>query len=813
MSADSPEADDHPQPTAALAETADWESPAPAPPILGDSPEPFPFLGPPQAPHEIGRLGSYGVLKLLGAGGMGLVFSAEDRQLQRRVALKVMKPHLAAEPRARQRFLREARAAAAVEHDHVIAIYQVGEERGVPYLAMPHLQGETLHARLQRECRLPVAEIVRIAREVADGLAAAHERGLIHRDIKPANLWLEAARQRVKILDFGLARAVGDQTRLTLSGAVVGTPWFMSPEQARGEEVDPRSDLFSLGCVVYQMCTAEPPFQGTDVLSVLSALALHQPPSPAEAAPDTPQSVSSLVMRLLMKEAGERPGSARMVVDELDRIAGELSGGSTRRAAPSPGSSPGSLGAKAAPRPPIDSIAVLPLANEGGDPDAEYLSDGISEGVIDVLSQLSTVRVLARNTVFRYKGQHVDAREVGRALGVSAVVIGRLLQRGNRLIIKAELVQTTDGTRLWGCHFDRELADILTIEQSLSREIAENLRLRLTGEDQQRLTRRHTESAEAYRLYLQGRYHWNKRSGEGLRKSIKLYEQAIDLDPAYALAYTGIADALVNLGGWGHVASRETYPRAKAAALRALAIDDALAEAHVSLAVVQKEYDWDWPAAEQSYLRALELNPNYALAWMWYGEYLSCVGRHPEGIAALQRAGELDPLSLPIHATLGRHGYYFARRYDQAIAQLRKTLEMDENFWIPHLWIGLLYAAEGRIPEALAACETARRLDDNLETLGVLGYAYARAGRQQDAAEMLNSLRQLAERRYVSPMLLALIATGLGDHEQAFAWLEQAWQDRAQMMSELLVETAFDPLRADLRFDELLRRVGLMPSR
>ncbi|HUG93010.1 MAG TPA: serine/threonine-protein kinase, partial [Planctomycetaceae bacterium] len=533
---DSPDADSpQRQPLSAppaIAETAAWESSAPAADVeAADPAESFPFLAPPRAPHEIGRLGGYGVLELLGAGGMGLVFLAEDRQLQRRVALKVMKPQLAAEARSRQRFLREARAAAAVEHEHVIAIYQVGEGRGVPYLAMPLLAGEALHARLRREGRLPAAEIVRIGRETAEGLAAAHDRGLIHRDIKPANLWLEGPKQRVKILDFGLARAVADTTELTASGAVVGTPWYMSPEQARGEQVDPRSDLFSLGCVLYQMCTGEPPFKGTDVLSVLSALALHHPPPPAELASDLPADVSRLVMELLAKDARERPASARAVAEELDHIARELAGTAVRRTPAAHEVASGSSPARPASRRTIDSIAVLPLVNEGGDPDAEYLSDGISEGVIDVLSQLSTVRVLARNTVFRYKGQQVDAREVGRALGVSAVVIGRLLQRGNRLIIKAELVQTTDGARLWGCHFDRELADILTVEQTLSREIAENLRLRLTGEDQQRLTRRHTQDPEAYRFYLQGRYHWNKRSEEGLRKSIKLYEQAIDLDP------------------------------------------------------------------------------------------------------------------------------------------------------------------------------------------------------------------------------------------------------------------------------------------
>ena len=800
-----PTPSDHPVPgelTSSLPETL--RSPDPT--------SPYPFLAAPQAPDELGQLGPYRVLQLLGAGGMGLVFAAEDRQLKRRVALKVMKPHLAADADARHRFLREAQAAAAVEHDHVVAIYQVGEDRGVPFLAMPLLQGEALEARLRREGRLPVPEVLRIGREIADGLAAAHDRGLIHRDIKPANLWLEAGKQRVKILDFGLARAVADRTHLTQPGTLVGSPQYMSPEQARGERGDPRSDLFSLGCVLYRLCTGEPPFKGSDVLSVLSALALHQPEPPTASAPGTPHDLSDLVMRLLAKDPSARPASARSVAEEVRGMERERGDAPAPYPSPLPlpRPAPGAAGEAGTPsQRVIDSLAVLPLANVGGDPDTEYLSEGISESLITILSQLPRLRVLARSTVFHYKGPATDAREIGRALGVRAVLTGRLLQRGGRLIIKVELVDAGDGAQLWGGHFDRGFADILTLEGTLSREIAEALRFRLTGEDRRRLAKRPTENAEAYRLYLQGRYHWNKRSEDGLRKSIKLFEGAIDLDPTYAPAYAGIADAYLNLGGWGRLPFREAYPRAKAAATQALEIDEGLAEAHVSLAMVLKEFDWDWPGACREYERALELNPNYAVAHQWFGEYLAAIGRHQEAIAAFQRAIELDPLSLIMHATLARHGYYFAREYDRAIAQFHKTLDMDEHFWVARFWLGWTYAATGRLPEAIAELQTARRLDDNLEIVAALGYAYGRAGRRAEAQQALDELRHVSRTRYVSPMLGALIAIGTGETDQALDCLEQGYADRAQMMTELRAEPAFDPLRANPRFVALVRRVGL----
>jgi tetratricopeptide (TPR) repeat protein len=366
--------------------------------------------------------------------------------------------------------------------------------------------------------------------------------------------------------------------------------------------------------------------------------------------------------------------------------------------------------------------------------------------------------------------------------------------------------------RLWGEHYQRELSDILAVEQTIAQEIADKLRLRLTGEQKKRLGRPRTASTEAYQCYLKGRYYCNKRTEDGLRKSIELFREAIDIDPTYALAYTGVADAYLNLGGWGYLPFHDGYGRAKAAATRALEIDDTLAQGHVSLAMVQKEYDWDWPAAGRSYRRALQLNPNYAVAHLWYGEYLAALGQHGQAISALQRAIELDPLSPIIHATLGRHGYYFARRYDEAIARLRQTLEMDEHFWVAHHFLAWTYANIGRLPEALAECEAARRLNDNLEIPAVLGYIHGRAGRHREAKQVLEELRQRSSRQYVSPMLGALIAIGMGEYDQAFDWLEQCYADRAQMLSEIKAEPAFDPLRQDPRYADLLRRMNFPPE-
>jgi serine/threonine protein kinase/Tfp pilus assembly protein PilF len=616
---------------------------------------------------------------------MGEVYRAKDLRLEREVAIKVLPEQFAQDPQRLARFEQEAKAVAALAHPNILVLYDFGREQGIPFAVTELLEGTDLRGRLAVSS-LPWRQVLEIGAAVADGLAAAHAKGIIHRDLKPENLFL-AADGRVKILDFGVARietspVAGLETgphvaACTDPGTVMGTIRYMAPERIRGLPGDARGDLFSLGCVLYEMVTGRRPFQGKTVAEITAAILRDEPPALAGVRTDVPPAVEHVIRQSLAKEPAERPASAH---DLACALRGLLSDSDVAAClTTTEWNRPQQLrGRRAA----LPSLAVLPLANSNLDPDTECVSDGITEGIINALSQLPGLRVLARSTVFCYKGRERDPREIGRALKVRAVLSGQLIRRGDHLVLKAELVNVKDGSLLWGEQYNRKMSEVFAVERAIAQEIAGKLHLRLTGEQKRRLGQPLTSNPEAYKFYLRGRHHCNKRTEEGLKRSIKLFEQAIDVDPTYALAYTGVADAYLNLGGWGRLSFRDAYPRAKAAATRALAIDEALAEAHVSLAMVQKEYDWDWPSAGRAYERALELNPNYAVAYQWYGEYLAAIGRHQEAITAFERAIELDPLSLIIHATLGRHGYYFARQYDQAITQLQKTLDMEVNFWV-----------------------------------------------------------------------------------------------------------------------------------
>jgi TolB-like protein/Flp pilus assembly protein TadD len=460
----------------------------------------------------------------------------------------------------------------------------------------------------------------------------------------------------------------------------------------------------------------------------------------------------------------------------------------------------------------IDSLAILPFANASANPDAEYLSDGIAESIISSLSQLPRLRVMARSTVLRYKGREIDPRKVGRDLHVDAVLTGNLIQRGETLIIKMELVKVEDGSQLWGEQYQRKFSGVLAVQAEIAKQISEKLRLKLTGEEQQRLTKHYTENAEAYQLYLKGRYYWNRRTPESLNKSIEYFQQATDKDPNYALGYAGLADSYSMLGSpVGGISPREKFPKAKAAALKALELDDTLAEAYAALVLVRLRYDWDWLAAEREIKRAVELNPNYSMTHQLYADYLRVMGRPDEAIAEIKRAQELEPLSLNTNAVVGVH-FYFARQYDQAIEQCQKTLELDSNFAPAHLFLGWAYVQKARYEEAIAAVKKATLLSPgDLRPLSALGYAYAMSGQTGEAMNILDQLKELSRRRYISPHDRAIIYAGLGEKEQAFAWLDNAYADRSWPLPLLKVDPRFDSLRSDPRFADLVRRIGLAP--
>jgi TolB-like protein/Flp pilus assembly protein TadD len=459
-------------------------------------------------------------------------------------------------------------------------------------------------------------------------------------------------------------------------------------------------------------------------------------------------------------------------------------------------------------KPVIHSLAVLPLANASVDPNAEYLSDGITESIINNLSQLSGLRVMARSTVFRYKGREVDAQEVGREMGVRAVLTGRVLYLGNRLIIRIELIDVSDGRQIWGEQYDCEPLDIIAVQAEMSREISENLRLRLSGQQKRLLTKRYTENTVAYHAYLKGRYYWNKRTEEGFKKGIEYFQQAIHEDSDYALAYAGLADCYNLLNSYGVLQPSESAPIIKAVAKQALTIDNMLAEAHASLGHVKMMHDWDWPGAESEFRRAIQLNPNYATAHHWHALYLRAMGRFDESLEEIRQAQRLDPLSLIINTVVGTH-FYYARQYDRAIEQCRETLELNPDFHVAYGVIGEAYTQKGMYKEAMAALQKAISLSSDPEGLVMLGYTHAVAGHRSEARKALNRLKNLSKRRYIEPASIAIIYTGLMEREQAFAWLERAYEHRNELLAMLRVDPRLDALRPEPRFTQLLRRVGL----
>jgi serine/threonine protein kinase/TolB-like protein/Tfp pilus assembly protein PilF len=821
------------------------------------------------------QLSHYEIMSLLGAGGMGEVYLARDSSLGRQVALKLLPPQFTQDRSRLLRFKQEARATSALNHPNIITIHEIGEVDGRHYIATEFINGETLRRRIERE-RIELSEAVEITTQVASALSAAHEAGIIHRDIKPENIMVRPDGY-VKVLDFGLAKltelqAANRDTQVpgayeisTDTGVVMGTVRYMSPEQARGLKVDARSDIFSLGVVLYEMITGRAPFVGATPTDVIISVVQQEPSSLSSIVPEVSVELERVVTKALRKDREGRYQTAKELLVDLRGLKQEVESGArsgrssgtavsgrqpitkTGEEMPAPTtegttgrntssayyfisqighhklaatlvllliaavsaayfilSARGSAGA-------VTSIAVLPLANGGGDPDGDYLSDGITESIINSLSQLSQLRVITRPTAFRYKGRDADPQKVGHELGVRAVLTGRVVQRGETLSIQAELTDVTSGAQLWGNHYDRKVTDVLAVQEEIAKQIAEKLRLKLTSEERQRLARRYTENTEAYQLYLRGRFWEDRRTEEGFKKAIGYFNQAIENDPNYALAWTGLAGSYGGLSDHGFLAPKDGFTRAKDAVKRALTLDDQLAEAHTELAADLVFYDWDFAGAEPEYKRAIDLNPNSASGHYLYGSFLSIVGRHAEAVAEKRRARDLEPSSVIENFGIG-WALCRARQYEQAIESLHQTLEMDRNFGHTYRFLGLAYLQRGMYDEAIGNLKEAVRLaPEHTGFIASLGCAYGRSGRKREAEKLLADLEDLSRRRFVGAYDLAMIYAGLGDKDKAFAQLDLAYAGRSNQLAYLTGEPAWETLRSDARFAALVRRVGLAP--
>lgn len=733
-------------------------------------------------------LSHYEITALLGSGGMGEVYRARDPRLDRDVAVKVLPSDFARDPALRKRFEYEARALAALSHPNTVPIFDFGVHDGIAFAVMELLEGRTLEVEIKSGVIEP-ERAVDYATGIARGLVAAHAKDITHRDLKPANVMIMPD-GHVKILDFGLSHrrdaSAGDATVIdtALSGGVAGTPGYLAPERIRGETGDHRADIFAVGVIVHQMLTGKRPFERASTQETLAATLRDD----AAELPGVPEDLAQLLRECLQKDPARRIGSA----SELER----------RLAA--------CLQASATP-PEMDSIAVLPFHNEAGDDEVEYLIDGLTDSLIDTLSCLPQLKVLARSTVFQRRDLHDRPLEVGRELGVRAVLTGRLQNVQETLVVRTELVDVTDGSRLWGARLRQPRGDLFAIEEQICEEITDKLRLRLSTDDRQALSRRRAGSAEARDAYMQGRFIWNRwKTAEAMRSAIGFFEQALSLDPMYALAFGGLADSYAILGNVKALPPEVAYPKAKDAALAGLAIDDQLAELHTSLGFIQRYWEWDWTAARRSFDRALQLNPGYSTAHRFKAHLLSGLAEHDLAIASAERSLALDPLSLILHTSVG-DAYFYARRYEEAIDYYRKCIELDPAFTPGHTDLARALELTGCYEEALEEYEIAQRLaaDRPSDPSAGLACVYASMGRREDALRIVDELRKASEAKYVSPYSIASIHACLGDVDAAVSWLQTALTSHDQTLVWVKVHPRLDPVRGTEGYAELLRQMKL----
>ena len=785
------------------------------------------------------RLGPYAIESVLGRGGMGQVFLGQDTRLNRPVAIKFLSQELA-DDSARRRFQREAQTASALNHPHILTVFDVGEFDGQQYIVTEFVDRGTLRDWAQAEQR-STPEVLELLLGVGDGLASAHQAGILHRDIKPENI-LVTSSGYAKLADFGLAKLLDERAAApdvtgqgigrTRTGMVVGTIAYMSPEQAAGQPLDRRSDIFSFGVVLYEFVSGRKPFKGKSDLDTLQSI-IYQPAEPLPA--DVPQSLRAIVEKALEKDPADRYQSMRDLVVDLRRHlrpSTAIPAMSTTAATPwrpwrRPAAAFGIAGAvllllvagvsryfMAGSDGVPQSVAVLPFANVSGDAEIDYLTDGITESIINRISQLPSLKVISRNSVFHYKGPQIDLQRVRNDLSVRTVVLGRVLHQGDNFSLRVEIIDTADQSQIWGEQYNGTLTDMFAAEKRISKEIVDNLRLKLTSAEETELSKSTTENPEAYQHYLKGRYFWNSGTMEGLKNGIEQFQRAIKIDPGYADAYAGLAYCFIDLGMVTYMPSHETLPQGKAAALKALELDDSLAEAHAAVGLIRWIWDRDKISAEKELKRAIELDPESSMAHYYYGYFLWTMGRHEEMLAASTRARDLDPLSAYISANLG-YQYLVAGRYDEAMSETRKAIALDPKLAWAQAQMGWIYAVRGMYPQAIAECQRIPKeaLAVTSETQFVpltVAWVYALAGQKAEAVQILESFKRLSTRDYVDPYWIAGVYYGLGDDNQALEWLEKAYQQRSAPLICVNQEILFKGrIRSNPRFLDLLRRIGL----
>jgi serine/threonine protein kinase/Tfp pilus assembly protein PilF len=781
--------------------------------------------------------GRYQIVEELGKGGMGKVYKVIDKQLNEEVALKLIKPEIASDKKTIKRFRNELKLSRKISHRNVGRMYELMEDKGSLFITMEYVPGQDLKGLIGQSGRLAIGTTISIARQVCDGLAEAHSLGVIHRDLKSHNIMIDK-RGNARIMDFGIARSLTGKS-ITRAGAMIGTPEYMSPEQAEAEELDQRSDIYSFGVILYEMVTGQLPFEGDTPLSVAMKHKTEIPKDPQELNPQIPDGLSRLILKCLEKDKGSRYQDAEELRLDLENI--EMSIPTIERVIPGKKTTTSKeitvtfnlkkcfiLALVAAalviavaitwqflPQkdsisllPDTPSIAVLPFEDFSPAKDQEYFCDGLKESIVHALKQVRNLRVPATTPIFK-EGER-DYRQIGQELNVKTVLDGSIQNVEDKVRIMAKLIDVTDGSVIWLEKFDPEQQDIFSIQDTISMSIVEKLKVNLLGGEESKIVKRYTEDPEALDLYMWGRHYWNKRTEDGFNTAINFFEQAVKQDPSYALAHVGLADCHILLGHYAYQEPNEAFPKAKSAALEALILDDTLAEAYASLGYISTIYEWEWKRAERNFKQAIELNPNYATAHHWYSVFLFAVGRFDESIVEIKRAQELDPHSSIINTNIG-WPYYHNRQYDDAIEAFQNALLIDKNFWYAQWGLGLSYFQKGMYEKALEEHLKAKDLykDWQPKIESQIGCIYARWGRREEAEQMLNNLLKRLDQEYISPMVFAYLYLALEENDQVFEWLNRAFKVNDPELTWLKILPDYDPIRTDSRYTDLLKKMNL----